>query len=67
MRPLVLILHNIIEYVKIFTDKNNKFISFCEGDKLLEKYKAIWSKIENLKEIELNFVPVSDIRTEVIK
>ena len=26
--------------------------------KLLEKYKAVWTKIENLKNIELNASPV---------
>ena len=31
-------------------DKNNKLISFRINDeKLLEKYKAIWTKIEDLK------------------
>ena len=43
-------------YVKTFKakegdkDENNKIISFREDDqKLLEKYKAIWNKIEYLK------------------
>ena len=43
-------------YVKTFKvkegdkDENNKIISFRKDDqKLLEKYKAIWNKIENLK------------------
>ena len=31
-------------------DKNNKFISFrIDDEMLLEKYKAIWTKIEDLK------------------
>ena len=30
--------------------------------KLLEKYKAIWTKIEDLKNIELNVLPVYDNR-----
>ena len=30
--------------------------------KLLEKYKAIWTKIEDLKNIELNALPVYDDR-----
>ena len=31
-------------------DKNNKWMSFRINDeKLLEKYKAIWAKIEDLK------------------
>ena len=31
-------------------DKNNKWMSFCvSNEKLLEKYKAIWTKIEDLR------------------
>ena len=49
-------------YVKIFRvkdgdkNKNNKLMSFNKDDeKLLEKYKAIWTKIEDIKKnIELN-------------
>ena len=38
----------MIEYIKIFDD--NKLMSFhINDDKLLEKYKIIWSKIEELK------------------
>ena len=43
-------------YVKIFIvkdgdkDKNNKLMSFrIDDEKLLEKHKAIWTKIEDLK------------------
>ena len=39
-------------YVKTLKvkDKINKFMSFrIDDDKLLEKYKAIWTKIEDLK------------------
>ena len=39
-------------YVKIFIAKkgDNKLISFCrEDEKLLVKYKAIWTKTEDLK------------------
>ena len=56
-------------YVKIFKnkdedkDKNNKLMYFCTDDeKLLEKYKTIWTKIEDLKNIELNALPVYDDR-----
>ena len=56
-------------YVKIFKnkdegkDKSNKLMFFCINDeKLLEKYKAIWTKIEDLKSIELNALPVYDDR-----
>ena len=34
-------------------DKNNKL----NDEKLLEKYKSIWTKIEGLKNIELNALP----------
>ena len=56
-------------YVKTFKvkegdrDKNNKLMSFPIADeKLLEKYKAICTKIEDLKSIELNALPVYDDR-----
>ena len=40
---------------------NIKLMSFCiDDEKLLEKYKTIWTKIENLKKIELNALPVYD-------
>ena len=33
-------------------DKNSKLMSFCiDDEKLLKKYKAIWTKIEDLKNI----------------
>ena len=48
-------------YVKTFKikdkdkDKNNKLMFFRVDDgKLLEKYKTIWTKIEDLQNIELN-------------
>ena len=69
LRALVLIIPKISGYVKTFKvkeedkDKNNKLMIFCIDDaKLLEKYKAIWTKIENLKNIELNALPVYDDR-----
>ena len=47
-------------YVKILKfkdgnkDKNNKLMSFrIEDEKILQKYKAIWTKIEDLKNINL--------------
>ena len=33
-----------------------------DDEKLLEKYKVIWAKIEDLKNIELNALPVYDNR-----
>ena len=54
-------------YVKTFKvkdgdkDKNNKLMSFQIDDgKLLEKYKTIWTKMEDLKNIELNAFLVYD-------
>ena len=47
-----MILSKMSQYVKIFEvkDKNNKLISFHINDeKLLKKYKANWTKIEDLK------------------
>ena len=51
----------LIGYVKTFKVKegNNKLMSFhIDDEKLLEKYKAIWTKIEDLKNIKLNALPV---------
>ena len=68
-RLLALIMPKISWYVKIFKvkdedkDENNKLISFgIDDEKLLEKYKAIWSKIEDLQDIELNALAVYDDR-----
>ena len=42
-------------------DKIDKLISFCiVNDKLLEKYKTIWTKFEDYQNIELNALPVYD-------
>ena len=48
-------------YVKKFKvkdgnkDKSNRLMSFrIDDEKLLEKYKATWTKIEHLKNIKLN-------------
>ena len=48
---LVLILPKTSGYVKTFKvkDKKNKLMSFRNDEKLLEKYKTIWTKIEDLK------------------
>ena len=40
-----------------------------DDEKLLEKYKTIWAKIDDLKNIELNALPVHDdrhIKTKII-
>ena len=44
-------------------DKNSKLRSFrIDDEKLLEKYKAIWTKIKDLRSIESNALPVYDNR-----
>ena len=63
IRPLVLIMPKMSGYVKSFKVKegNNKLMSFrIDDEKLLEKCKAIWTKIEDLKNIKLNALPVYD-------
>ena len=69
IRPLVLIISRKSRYVKTFKvkngdkDKNNKMMSFrTDDEKLLEKYKTTWTKIEDLQNIELNTLPVYDGR-----
>ena len=65
MRQLVLVLLKMSEYAKIFKvkDKNKKLMAFCINyEKLLEKYAIIWTKIEDLKNMELNALEVYDDR-----
>ena len=69
IRPLDLILPKMSGYVKTFKvkdgdkDKSNKMISFpMDDEKLLEKCKTIWTKIEDLKNTEFNALPVCDGR-----
>ena len=58
-------------YVKTFKvkEEDNKLMFFGIDDKkLLEKYKAIWTKIEDFKNTELNALPVYDdgyIKTKI--
>ena len=65
IKPLVLILLKMSEYIKTFNvkdrnkDRNEKLMSVhIDDEKLLDKYKTIWTKIEDLKNIELNALPV---------
>ena len=67
VRSIVLIYPKISGYVKTFKvkdgdkDKKNKLMSFCINyEKLLEKYNAIWTNIEDLINIKLNALPVYD-------
>ena len=69
MRLLVLIMPKMSGCVKTNKvkdgdkDKNNKLVPFERDDeKLLEKYKDVWTKIEDLKNIKLNMLPVYDDR-----
>ena len=72
---LVLIMPQMSRYVKThkvkegYKDKSNKLISFRIDDKkLLQKFKAIWVKIEDFKNIGLNVLPVYDdwyIKTKI--
>ena len=64
IRPLVLIMPKMSGYVTIFKveDKNSKLVSFHIDDGKLEKYVAIWTRIEDLKNIKLNSLPVHDNR-----
>ena len=71
MRPLVLIMVKMSGYGKTIKveDKINKLMSFrIDDEKLLEKYRAIYIKIEDLKNIRLNALPVYDggyIKTKI--
>ena len=59
----------ISRYIKTFKveDKKNKLIFLRIDDKkLLQKYKTIWIKIEDLKSIKLNVFPVSDDRYYIL-
>ena len=67
-RPLVLKLPKMSGYVKTFKEKNNKFMCVCiNDDKLLEKYKTIWTQNEDSENTELNALPVYDDRYKKTK
>ena len=49
-------------------DKKNKLMLLCTGeDQLLQKYKTIFTKIKDVKDIELNALQVYDDRYIKIK
>ena len=57
------------EYVKAFNvkDKSNKLMSIpIDDEKLLEKYKTIWTKIGDVKNFVLKGLPVHDINTVIM-
>ena len=63
IKPLDLIMPKISGYVKKIKveDKINKLVSFIiDDDMLLEKYESIWTKIQNIRNIELHALPVYD-------
>ena len=63
VRQLVLIIPKMSWYIKAFKieDESSKLISFqIDDEKLFEKYKANWSKIEDLENIELIAWPIYD-------
>ena len=66
IRLLVLKLPKMNGYIKTFKEKKNKLMTLrIDDDKLLEKYKTIWTKIEDLEIIELNALPVNhDIKNK---
>ena len=55
IRPLCIILPQIIGYVKHFDSKKTMSVS---DNKLLKKYNKIWEKISNLLNIEFDNQPV---------
>ena len=60
----------MVGHVKTFKvmEGNNKLMPFRIDDgKLLGKYKAIWTKTQDLKNIKLNTLPVYDDRYVKIK
>ena len=64
-----MVLPKISGCFKTFIDKckdknkdNNLMSLYLDDDKLLEKYKTIWTKIEDPKNIELEALPVYDGR-----
>ena len=57
------------EYVKAFNvkDKSNKLMFIpIDDETLLEKYKTIWTKIEDLKNFVLKGLPVYDIHMVIM-
>ena len=72
IRPLVSGLPKMSGYFRTFKvkdrdkGKNSKLMSFRKDDeKLLEKYKTNWTKIADLKYVELNTLPVYDYGDKV--
>ena len=69
IRPLVFITPKMSGYVKPFKLKDgdketsNKLMSFCiDDEKIFKKYKAIGTRNDDLKNSELNALPIYDDR-----
>ena len=69
IRPLVFITPKMSGYVKPFKlkdgdkERSNKLMSFCiDDEKIFKKYKAIWTRNDDLKNSELNALPIYDDR-----
>ena len=57
------------KYLKIKIRMNSR-LTALDDDRLLEKYEASWTKIEDLQNIETNALPVYDnryIKTKIRK
>ena len=70
IRPLVFIMSKLTGSVKLFKVEykiSNLMFFRLDDEKLLEKHKAICTKIEKLRNIKLNAVPVYDDRYIKIK
>ena len=53
----------MLRHLKLKMEVKMKTMSFSiDDEKLSEKYQAIWNKIEDLKDVELNVLPVYDNR-----
>ena len=50
----------MLRHVKLRVKSINQCL--IDDEKLVEKYKAIWTKVKDLKNIELDFLPVYDDR-----
>ena len=51
-----------IKTIKVKERKNKLMYCRIDDEKLLRKYKVIWTKIEDLENIKLNALPVYDDR-----
>ena len=59
--PLVLIMPKMSGYVKTFKveDRNNELMPFrIDVEELLERYKSIWTRFEDSKNLKSNALPV---------